>query len=63
MTRLLALALAVTQLTACGSLLRDRRDAPWDTARPGKPIIEQLPNWEHPYGKWPCYDPYTCKKT
>jgi hypothetical protein len=61
--RLIVLALVVTQLTACAGLLRDRRDAPWDLATPQHPIIEQLPNWEHPYGKEPCYNPNGCKRS
>jgi hypothetical protein len=63
MTRLLVIALVVTQLTACSGMLRDRRDAPWDTFTTHKPILEQLPNWEHPYGNKPCYDPRGCKSS
>lgn len=40
------IALVVINLTACGGLIRDRRDAPWDPKQ-GQALHEQLPNWEH----------------
>ena len=61
--RSILLALVCLQLTACAGVLRDRRDAPWDTFTTHKPILEQLPNWEHPYGNKPCYDPRGCKSS
>lgn len=44
MLRLVVLLAVVTQLAAC-SLLRDRRDAPWDPRHPSG-MIEQIPNWD-----------------
>lgn len=44
MRTVIALVL-LTQLTACGSLLLDRRDAPWDPkAGSGKTMFDQIPN-------------------
>jgi hypothetical protein len=45
--------------TGCAS--RDPRDAPWDP-KPGRALHEQLPNWDHPMGKQPCYNPNGCRK-
>jgi len=53
--KLLLVALVTVNCTACG-LMRDRRDAPWDP-KPGQALHQQLPNWEHPYGKEPNYRP------
>lgn len=41
--RILLIALAVNATAAC-SLMRDRRDAPWD--RRGQVMFDQIPNWE-----------------
>jgi hypothetical protein len=62
--RLLLLVLLVTAslaATGCAQLVKDPRDAPWDPKN-GRAIHEQLPNWDHPYGKTPCYHPDGCGK-
>jgi hypothetical protein len=30
---------------ACSSLMRDRRDAPWDP-KPGQSLMDQIPAWD-----------------
>lgn len=47
--RLLLTLLVIANTTAC-SLLRDRRDAPWDPKHPSM-MIEQIPNWDGEAGR------------
>lgn len=44
MLRLVLLLALVANATAC-SLMRDRRDAPWDP-KPGQSLFDQIPNWD-----------------
>ena len=59
--RLLVLLVLAASATGCANIGRDPRDAPWDPKN-GRAIHEQLPNWDHPYGKKPCYHPDGCGK-
>lgn len=58
--RLLILLVAVSSLTACSTVYRDRRDASWDPKSHGQ-LLDQIPAWEGAANKICCGHLRTCQ--